>query len=85
MICLCTKHVKVKWSADDTSIVKADTRNRLNRQIDLANNDDSFYYNKLTINTDKCEKMHFDAGLPSHLSLFDNQTKTKDSCKYLVF
>ena len=27
--------------------------------------------------------MHFGTGLPSHLSLFDNQIKTEDSCKYL--
>ena len=41
--------------ADDTSIMKANTRDQLNLQTDLAKINDWFCYNKLTINTDKCE------------------------------
>ena len=50
-----TRESKMAIFADDTSIMKANTRDQLNLQTDLAKINDWFCYNKLTINTDKCE------------------------------
>ena len=76
-----TCETKMAIFADDAYKMKAHTRNQLNLQTDLAKSIIWFCHNKLTTNTAKCEKMHLSAGMPSHLSLFGNQTKTKDSCK----
>ena len=70
--------------ADDTSILKSGQKMESSLQPDLDKMSNWFSYNKLSLNTSKCEVMNF--GLSNNstqLTLLSKQLPTKESSKYL--
>ena len=79
----CKNENKIAMFADDTSILKSSGRNNLNLQDDLDRVIDWFSFNKLSVNTSKCESMHFGCGITKHLTILNENVGMKTHCKYL--
>ena len=79
----CKNENKIAMFADDTSILKSSGRNNLNLQDDLDRVIDWFSFNKLSVNTSKCESMHFGCGISKHLTILNENVGMKTHCKYL--
>ena len=69
--------------ADDTSILHSAERNSLNLQIDLNKVLDWFSHNKLSVNTSKCESMHFGCGISKSITFLNKTVGMETHCRYL--
>ena len=70
--------------ADYTTVIKAGRRtdSRIHEVVKVMTH--WFDPNKLTINVDKCEAIHFGRGILDEVQIKDNQLHQKTSCKFLV-
>ena len=69
--------------ADDTTVIKAGRRTDSLIREDVKVMTHWFDANKLTINVDKCEAIHFGRGIPDEVQIKDNHLHYKPCCKYL--
>ena len=73
---------KIALFADDTSIIKT-AKGSCNMQNDLDKICDWFNYNKLSINTTKCETMSFGSNYQNSLTVHNEVISRNTCCKYL--
>ena len=69
--------------ADDTSIGKAGKTHDCSVQNELETLTDWFNYNKLSINTSKCESISFGRMYQRQLPIMEKKISQKNCCKYL--
>ena len=69
--------------ADDTSIVKAGKTDDCSMQNELETLTDWFNYNKLSINTSKCESISFGRMYQRQLTIMEKKISQKNCCKHL--
>ena len=69
--------------ADDTSIVEAGKTDDCRVQNELETLTDWFSYNKLSINTSKCESISFGRMYQRQLTIMEKKISQKNCCKYL--
>ena len=78
----CTER-SLKIFADDRTIIEAGRRTDSLIRKDVKVMTHWFDANKLTINVDKCEAIHFGRGIPDEVQMKDNQLHYKPCCKSL--
>ena len=78
----CSKS-KVTMFADDTTVINAGKRTDTLVREDIKTMTRWFDSNKLTINAEKCEAIHFGRGRPEAIVIKDKTLDYKSSCKYL--
>ena len=66
--------------ADDTRVIKACRRNDSLIREDVRVTTHWFDANKLTINVDKCEAIHFGRGIPDEVQIKNNHLHYKPCC-----
>ena len=69
--------------ADDTAVIKAGRRTDSLIRKDVKVMTHLFDANKLTINVDICEAIHFGRGIPDEVQIKGNQLHYKPCCKFL--
>ena len=74
---------KIAIFADDTSILKSGKKLDTSLQADLDKISNWFSYNKLSLNTSKCEVMNFGCRNSNKLTLLRKELPKKESFKYL--
>ena len=74
---------KVTMFADDTTVINAGKRIDTLVREDIKTMTKWFDSNKLTINAEKCEAIHFGRGRPEAIVIKDKTLDYKSSCKYL--
>ena len=83
LACYAQNNNKMAIFADDTSILKSGKRTESFLQPDLDKISNWFSYNKLSLNTSKCEVMNFGLRNRTQLTLLGQKLPVKDSAKYL--
>ena len=73
---------RVLYNVRDTTVIKAGRRTDSFIRKDVKVMTHWLNANKLTINVDKCEAIHFGTGIPDEVQIKDNHLLYKPCCKY---